>query len=267
LIAASLVENAKLASLSLSNCRIGDESAAALCRVLARRVEMRQEEVVVWRRRRMEVIVASNSSLQLPAANTHSKQQKRPGSEHSQTGAVGTDKGRKTRKTTTGKDDKKEKSKRKSQTAVSQANPEVKNSGLSPKEISVPDETGIERTDGKMYSAGNRSLHNLNLSRNQMSFDAMLEFVRMLEEHARSEIESKTASTNLQQLSLAKNQKCWTFPEATKSGETVAELLAACRLIEQQFPKYSDVIRGVEFVGQSDSSLNISRESLRITAE
>ena len=117
---------------------------------------------------RIEVIVASNSSLQLPAANAHSKQQKRPGSEHSQTGAVGTDKARKTRKTTTGKDDKKEKSKRKSQTAVSQVNPEVKNSRLSPKEISVPDETGIERTDGKMYSAGNRSLHNLNLSRNQV---------------------------------------------------------------------------------------------------
>ena len=46
---------------------------------------------------------------------------------------------------------------------------ETKNSSrATPKEISVPDDTGIERVDNKMFTTGNRTLYNLNLSRNKV---------------------------------------------------------------------------------------------------
>jgi len=49
------------------------------------------------------------------------------------------------------------------------SNDQSKNSSrTTPKEISVPDDTGIERVDKKMFTAGNRTLYNLNLSRNKV---------------------------------------------------------------------------------------------------
>ena len=164
IIAQSLLTNRRLASLSMSNCGIGDASAAHLCRILSRRVEMTRDEMISWRNERMELIIASDSQLQIPPSST---KQKRPGSEHSQTGAVGS-KDRKSRKTTSEKNDAKSKDKkRKSQTNMSAA--EAKNTArVTPKEITVPDDTGIERVDKKMFTAGNRTLYNLNLSRNKV---------------------------------------------------------------------------------------------------
>ena len=124
---------------------------------------MTQSEIEAWRLQRMELIISSESQLQLKSTN-----QKRPGSEHSQTGTK--DK-KAPRKTTTGnKEDKKQDKKRKSQTMMSNTNTEAKyTSGpKAPKEISVPDETGIERASGKMFHPGNKTLHNLNLARNKV---------------------------------------------------------------------------------------------------
>ena len=122
---------------------------------------MTQLEIEAWRRQRMDLIISSESQLQIKSTS-----QKRPGSEHSQTGTK--DK-KAPRKTTTGsKDDKKQDKKRKSQTMMSSTNTETKLDRKVPKEISVPDETGIERTNGKMFHPGNKSLHHLNFSRNKV---------------------------------------------------------------------------------------------------
>ena len=67
----------------MSNCGIGDSASSLFCRILSRRVEMTRDEIVEWRKNRIELIIASDSQLQIPQI---SQKQKRPGSEHSQTG-------------------------------------------------------------------------------------------------------------------------------------------------------------------------------------
>jgi len=80
----SILFNKRLAALSMQNCNLTDLAARDLAAVLSRRVEMEKDEIFRWRKSRMELIVASNSQLQLTIQPT---KQKRPGSEHSsQTG-------------------------------------------------------------------------------------------------------------------------------------------------------------------------------------
>ena len=80
----SILFNKRLAALSMQNCNLTDRAARDLAAVLSRRVVMEKDEIYRWRKSRMELIVASNSQLQLTIQPT---KQKRPGSEHSsQTG-------------------------------------------------------------------------------------------------------------------------------------------------------------------------------------
>ena len=91
----SILFNKKLAALSMQNCNLSDRAARDLAAVLSRRVEMEKDEIVRWRKSRMELIVASNSQLQLTIQPT---KQKRPGSEHSS--QTGKESGRKNKRQT-----------------------------------------------------------------------------------------------------------------------------------------------------------------------
>ena len=177
----SILFNKKLAALSMQNCNLTDRAARDLATVLSRRVEMEKDEIFRWRKSRMELIVASNSQLQLTIQPT---KQKRPGSEHSsQTGKESSRKNK--RQTVHEKPEKggKGAGKRKSNSNV------IENKGTkfenfnstsplynlsvssSPKipETNIPDETGIQRADGKMYTPGNRTLYSLNLANNKVN--------------------------------------------------------------------------------------------------
>lgn len=90
----------------------------------------------------------------------------------------------------------------------------------------------------------------------------ILQFVQLLEDHGRNESDTKAATTSLQQLTLSKNQSRWAFPEDSQNGETIGEISLGLRNLEQNFPKYGDVIRGLELQMTSDTSLNLSRQSL-----
>jgi len=260
LLAHSLISNKRLGSLSLANCQIGDEAASEFWRVLSKRVEMTQLEIEAWRRQRMDLIISSESQLQLKSTS-----QKRPGSEHSQTGTK--DK-KAPRKTTTGsKDDKKQDKKRKSQTMMSSTNTETKLDRKLPKEISVPDETGIERTNGKMFHPGNKSLHHLNFSRNKLSFDSLLGLLSMLDEHGQTEAASKNPSTGLQLISLSKNITNWYFPENSENGKLVDLLVDKLKCLGEMYPKFAEIPRGMEINSKSDTALNFSRQSLNDPVE
>ena len=160
LISRALLENKKLAAISLINCGIKDSGAIALANAMAHRVEMTREEIVVWKRRRMELIGASYSNLTIQPTK-----QKRPPSEASSSAGKESSRkgGKRTDKNDKGAKDKKRKS------ASSIAATEQKQS--SPKiENPIPkDETGIERVDGKMYIPGNKTIHSINLSNNDVS--------------------------------------------------------------------------------------------------
>ena len=67
----------------MQGCGISDFGAVELARVLSLKAEMNRDEIVEWRKARMELIVSSSSSLQLTIQPT---KQKRPGSEHSSQG-------------------------------------------------------------------------------------------------------------------------------------------------------------------------------------
>ena len=91
----SILFNKKLAALSMQNCNLTDKAARDLAAVLSRKVEMEKDEIFRWRKSRMELIVASNSQLQLTIQPT---KQKRPGSEHSS--QTGKESGRKNKRQT-----------------------------------------------------------------------------------------------------------------------------------------------------------------------
>ena len=83
-----------------------------------------------------------------------------------------------------------------------------------------------------------------------------------MEDHGRNENETKAQTTCLQQLILAKNQSRWNFPDETKNAEIIAEISGAIRNLEQNYPKYGDVIRGLELQTSSETSINMSKQSL-----
>ena len=202
LIARSLLVNKKLAALSLQNCGLGDRAAIDFSRVLSRQTEMTQEEIIRWRKIRMEIIVASNSSLQLTIKPT---KQNRPGSENSgsQTGKESAGKQRKTKteKADTGKGGKGAKPKRASNSNIA----EPKSASPKLPDPQIPDETGIVRQDGKMFAPGNKSLYSLNLSSNRIGKEGMLSLLMMLDSHCEAEIKNEVSSTSLLHLKLDNN--------------------------------------------------------------
>ena len=210
LLARALLVNKKLAALSMQHCQLGDGAADSFSRVLSRQVEMTRDEIVQWRHSRMELLVSSNSSLQLTIKPT---KQNRPGSENSgsQTGKESAGKQRKTKV-----DSKVEKGgaggakgakpKRTSNSNI--AEPKGGAASQSPKlpdHPQVPDETGIVRQNGKMYAPGNRSLYSLNLSGNKIGRDGLFSLLTMLNVHYEAEQQSNEPSTSLLHLKLDNN--------------------------------------------------------------
>jgi len=243
----SILFNKKLAALSMQNCNLTDRAARDLAAVLSRRVEMEKDEIVRWRKSRMELIVASNSQLQLTIQPT---KQKRPGSEHSS--QTGKESGRKNKRQTV--HEKPEKGgkgagKRKSNSNVVENKgtkflKNLKNFTLSrplrnlsvsssPKipETNIPDETGIQRADGKMYTPGNRTLYSLNLANNkvnifktdtkisfhnvQITSDGINAILNMLNDHFEAEKNGDESSTMLHYVRLGSNLKTLQFDEDT----------------------------------------------------
>ena len=51
--------------MSLTNCGVGDVGGESFCRVLSRQVEMKKDEIALWRQNRMDLIISSDSQLQI----------------------------------------------------------------------------------------------------------------------------------------------------------------------------------------------------------
>jgi len=206
LLARALLVNKKLAALSMQHCQLGDEAAESFGHVLSRQVEMTRDEIVQWRQSRMELLVTSNSSLQLTIKPT---KQNRPGSENSgsQTGKESAGKSRKTKveKAPEKGLGKGGKPKRTSNSNIAESKNGAAPSPKLPDHPQVPDETGIVRQNGKMYAPGNRTLYSLNLSGNKIGRDGLFALLTMLNVHYEAEQQTGEVSTSLLHLKLDNN--------------------------------------------------------------
>lgn len=225
-LARALITNKKLVAISASNCGLTDETIDHFVEAMGKEVKMIPEEIYQWRKKRMELIISSDSQLRLPP----------PKQKRDEPKAKATPPPRKTR----GAKDAPDK-KRKSQTWASSSSTEAAKPlpKPTPKVIHFPDDTGIKRIDKIMLQPGNRTLCNINLSRNKITVYGMIKFAKLLG----SQLEMTSDTIALRQVNLAKNQKIWKFKEGTDASAAVVELTEKLKQLEKS--KWADCLRNM----------------------
>jgi len=223
LIARSILMNKKLTAIAMQGCDLGNKTAFELATVLSRQVQMNQSEIVEWRRSRLSQIVEANSQLQL---TVQPRSTRRPNSANSSSSA-GREKRKQGRRTLiennppSTKPNKFDSSKKRK--SVATLNEPKKTELNSP----VPDETGIERVNGKMFTPGNKILYSINLSRNQIGVDGISSIIDMLVDHIETEKRTEQNSTMLQHVKLCNNMipKDFCFSSQLKGQSRINEII------------------------------------------